>query len=130
MLLKNPGDIRIHGLQVIHIYEADYNLVLSMCWQNAIHIAEDNHILNEGQFGSRPGHTAHDPVFIKEQVQEYSRLTRYLSIKFTNDATACYNRILPSLASIASQSYGTAKSVCYVMAQTLLEAQYNLKTSL
>ena len=87
-----------------------------MCWCSAIHNAEDNNILNEGQFGGRPGRTAHDPVFIEEQVQEYSRLTRYTSIKFANDATACYDRILPSLASIASQSYGTNKLVCYVMA--------------
>ena len=130
MLLKKPGDIRIHRLRVIHIYEADYNLVLSMCWRNAIHDAEDNAILNEGQFGGRPGRTAHDPVFIEEQVQEYSRLTRYTSIKFANDATACYDRIIPSLASIASQAYGTDKSVCSVMTQTLLEAKYKLKTSL
>ena len=71
MLLKKPGDIRIHRLRVIHIYETDYNLVLSMCWRNTIHNAEDNNILNEGQFGRRPGCTSHDPVFIEEQVQEY-----------------------------------------------------------
>ena len=130
MILKKPGDTRIHRLRVIHLYEADYNLILSTSWRQAMHTAEDTGVINQGQFGGRPGRTAHDPVFIEEQIQEYSRLTRYTSIKFANDATACYDRILPSIASIASRSFGTPANVCYVMATTLLEARYKLKTSL
>ena len=67
-----------------------------------MHEAEDTGIVNPGQFRGRPGQTAHNPVFIEEQIQEYSCLTRYTLIKFANDATACYDRILPSIASIAS----------------------------
>ena len=130
MILKKPGDTRIHRLRVIHLYEADYNLILSTSWRQAMHVAEDTGVINQGQFGGRPGRTAHDPVFIEEQIQEYSRLSRYTSIKFANDATACYDRILPSIASIASRSFGTPANVCYVMATTLLEARYKLKTSL
>ena len=46
MILKKPGNTRIHRLRVIHIYEADYNLILSMSWRSAIHSAEDNNIIN------------------------------------------------------------------------------------
>ena len=89
-----------------------------------MHAAEDNEMLDQGQFGGQPGRTAHDPFFIEEQIQEHSQLTGRSSIKFANDATACCDRILPSIASIAtSRSYGTPASVCLVMAQTLLEAK-------
>ena len=66
MLEKDPGDLKIHRLRVIHIYEADYNILLSILWQNLMHLAEDHYLLNEGQYGSRPHCNAHDPVFIEE----------------------------------------------------------------
>ena len=32
MILKEPGNTKIHRLRVIHIYEADYNLLLGVKW--------------------------------------------------------------------------------------------------
>ena len=66
MLEKDPGDPKIHRLRVIHIYEADYNLLLSIQWRNLMRLAEDHHLLNERQYGSRPHRNSHDPVFIEE----------------------------------------------------------------
>ena len=63
-------------------------------------------------------HTSHR-VFVKEQAQEHSRLTRHSSMK-----------VLPSAASIVSQSFGAPKAVCCVMTQTLQEANHKLKTNL
>ena len=47
MLQKDPGNPRIHRLRVIHLYEADYNLLLATKWREAIHHAETNKLLND-----------------------------------------------------------------------------------
>jgi hypothetical protein len=66
MLHKEPGNSKIHRLRVIHLYEADYNLILGLKWRELLHAAEDEGLLNDGQYGSHPNPNAHDPVFIEE----------------------------------------------------------------
>ena len=79
---------------------------------------------------SVPQHSAHEPVLIEELQNEISRLCRKYLIKFDNDATSCYDRILVALAAILSRKYGCPKNVTFVMANTLKEAKYKLKTQL
>ena len=62
MILKEPGNFRIHRLRVIHLYEADYNLILSVKWRQIVHAAKDKGILNPGQYGAVPNRCAPDPV--------------------------------------------------------------------
>jgi hypothetical protein len=73
MIEKDPGQPRIHRLRVIHIYEADFNLMLAVKWRTAIHQAEDQMTLNDGQYGSRPNRNATDPVFMEEMQYEICR---------------------------------------------------------
>ena len=105
MIQKEPGNSKIHRLRVIHIYEADYNLILGLKWRELMHAAEDEGLLNDGQYGSRPNRSAHDPVFIEEIQSEICRASRKSNIKFDNDATSCYDRIIstfcPGIASSA-----------------------------
>ena len=130
MLQKDQGNPRIHRLRVIHIYEADYNLLLAVKWRQALHHAEDNNLLNEGLYGSRPGRSAHDPALIEVLQHEMYRMSMKPGINFDLDATSCYDRILASLASISSRRVGMAKNVAYLNATTLEQASYHLKTSL
>lgn len=76
MLFKDTDNVRLHRTRVIHIYEADFNLALGVKWRAAMHQAEDLHLLNEGQYGSRPRRNATDPVIIEELQYEISRATR------------------------------------------------------
>ena len=73
IMFKEENNIRIHCTCVIHIYEADYNLVLSLKWQIVVYQAEALKVLNEGQHGSRPRRNAIDPVMIEETHFEISR---------------------------------------------------------
>jgi exonuclease III len=130
MIEKDPGNPKIHRLRVIHLYECDYNLLLAVKWRQLVHHAEDNHKLNWGQYGSRPGRTAHDPVFIEELQYEIVRLSRSTHLKFSNDATSCYDRIIPALAALLSRKYGIHKTICAILGTTLEEAKYKLKTML
>ena len=130
MLEKEPGNPKIHRLRVIHLYEADYNLILSLKARLLVHHAEDNLILNDSLYGARPGRTAHDPVGIEETVAEITRMSRKPCIKNAEDATACYDRILPGLGNLAGRSFGLHRFVALVQGTTLEEVHYHLKTQL
>jgi hypothetical protein len=102
ILLKEPGNVKIHRTRVIHIYEADYNLVLGLKWRFALYQAEALKQLNDGQYGSRPKRNAIDPVMIEELQFETSRASRRMLIQTNYYATVCYDRIIPNLAAAAS----------------------------
>jgi exonuclease III len=130
MLQKDKGNPRIHRLRVIHIYEADYNLLLAIKWRQTLHHAEDNKLLNPSLYGSRPGRSAHDPALIEVLQNEIYRMSMKPGVNFDLDATSCYDRILASIASICSRRVGIDKMVALTNAQTLEHAKYHLKTSL
>jgi hypothetical protein len=130
ILFKDPDNVRLHRTRVIHIYEADFNLALGVKWRAAMHQAEDLHLLNEGQYGSRPQRNATDPVFIEELQYEISRATRKPVILTNYDATACYDRIVPNLGMLVSQKYGVAPTVTTTNAATLEYAEYRIRTEL
>ncbi len=130
MIEKDQNNPKIHRLRVIHIYEWDYNLLLGMQWREMIYNSETLGTLNEGQFGSRPGHRASDVTMIEEMKNEISRASRKSIINFDKDATSCYDRILAALASLASRKHGVQRTVVMVNAKTLEEAKFKIKTML
>lgn len=130
VLFKEPGNIKIHRTRIIHIYGADYNLMLGLKWQSALLQAEAYDQLNSGQYGSRPKRTAIDPVFLEELQLEMSRITRKTMILTNYDATACYNRIIPNLAMLASRRFGVPREVTLSNARTLEHTDYRIRTEL
>ena len=130
MLEKDPGKPRIHRLRVIHLYEWDFNLLLCVKWRKLLHHICDNNLVNQACYGTMPGHSSLDPVFVRELEYEMCRLTRRPLVHFDNDATSCYDRIPCFLANLASRKYGMDKKVCIVQGRTLQEAKYYLRTRL
>jgi hypothetical protein len=52
---KIPGTPKINKLRVIHLYKADYNLLLKIIWaRRLVWHAHDAGRINKGQAGSRP----------------------------------------------------------------------------
>ena len=130
MLFKDPGSFKIHRTRVIHIYEADFNLVLGLKWRMALFQAEAMKQLNDGQYGSRPRRNAIDPVMIEELQFEISRLSRRSFVQTNYDATACYDRIIPNMAMITSRRFGVSKTVTESNVKTLHAARYHVRTDL
>ena len=130
MIFKDLGEYKIHRLCDIHLYEADYNFILTKKWRQLIHWAGNNQTINQGQNGGVPKLTAQNPVFIEEMQNEISRTSRKPVVKFDHDATSCYDRILAAIASITSRKFGMHRNVTLVMANTLKECKYRLKTML
>jgi hypothetical protein len=130
MLEKEPGNPRIHRLRVIHLYEADYNLILAVKWRQLLRFACDKGYINDNLFGSQTGKEALDCCFLRELEYEITRLTRKPIVHFDNDATSCYDRIPVFIANVISRKYGMDRRVCIVHGRTLAEAKYYLKTKL
>jgi hypothetical protein len=130
MIEKEPGNSKVHLLRVIHIYKADYNFLLQAKWRNMISHAETNHLLHPGQYGSRPGRDALIPALIEELKNEICYASRKSLINFDNDATSCYDRIIPALVSLIGQKFGLHRNMVFVHATMLEETKYKLKTSM
>ena len=130
ILFKDPDNVRLDRTRVIHIYEADYNLALGIKWRTATQHAEEFNLLNEGQYGSRTGKRATDPVLIEELQYEISRATRKPLLLTHYDATACYDRIIPNLGMIVSRKFGVPAEVTQMNATTLEQATYLVRTEL
>jgi hypothetical protein len=130
MIEKDPGTPKIHRLRVIHLYEADYNLILAIKWRQLLHFACDNGFVNQSLFGSQPGKEALDACLLRELEYEITRMTRKPIMHFDNDATSCYDRIPVFIANVISRKYGMNKKVCVVQGKTLAEAKYHIKTKL
>jgi hypothetical protein len=130
ILFKDSDNVRIHRTRVIHIYEADYNLALGLKWRAAIFKSEKCNNLNEGQYGSRPHRNATDPVLIEELQFEISRATRKAFAQTNYDATSCYDRIVPNLATLASRKFGVPTEVTALNASALQQAKYRIRTDI
>jgi ribonuclease HI len=130
MIKKDFDSAKIHRLRVIHLYEADLNLLLGVKWRSLIHHCVDNSLLNPGQFGGLPGRDAMTPVFLEELQWETTRASRRSLLRMDFDASSCYDRIIPCIASLAARSFGQHQALCFIHASFLQNAQYYLKTKL
>ena len=130
MILKEPNNLKIHRLRVIHLYEQDYNLVLAIKWRQMIQLNTNQRTLHPMQFGGVPGKDAVIPTLCEELQYEISRASKRPLVHLDYDATACYDRIVLSFGSLASRSFGQNRSIVFINATTLEEAKYYLKTKL
>ena len=129
MTNKEQGNVKIHRLRVIHIYEADYNFLVRIVWREAIQHAQQLGEINQGQFGRCPGRDCTSVTYLEELRRDISIMTRMAYSNFDNDTTCCYDRILMSIASLSGRKYGVHRKIVYVHAATLKEAEYKLKLS-
>ena len=126
ILFKEQNNIKIHRTRVIHLYKADYNLVLGLKWRAALYQAETSKILHDGQFGSRPRRNAVEPVMLEKLQLKVSRATRKMFLQLNYNATACHDRILLNLAMVVSQQHGVHKQVTLANARMLQHAAYHI----
>jgi hypothetical protein len=131
MIEKIAGCLKINTLRVIHIYEANYNLILKILWaRRLVWNAHDKDRLNEGQAGSRPGRNAINVVIKKEMKYLCSCLTRTGLATMDNDAKSCYDRIICNLAMLVSQYFGMTPNATATQANTLQEMKFRLRTAI
>lgn len=81
-------------------------MVLAIKWRQLIQHCSRNKLLNKFQFGGVPGHDAILRTIIEELQYEITQASKRLLIHIDYDATACYDRIVPSFGSLVTRSYG------------------------
>jgi hypothetical protein len=91
MIEKESGDPCIHRLWVIHLYKADYGLILGIQFRRLIHQCEDLQLFNPSCYGYRPAHTAHDPIVI-EVLQIYYTFAKKLATTLLHALTVSYHQ--------------------------------------
>lgn len=75
MIPKEEGNLKIHRLRVIHLYEADLTMLFGIWAKKLVRGCEKNKTLNPGSFGARPGRSSTDPPFIQLMQIEISHLS-------------------------------------------------------
>jgi hypothetical protein len=125
MIFKEAGSYKIHRLRVIHIYEADFNLLLAVKWRRLLHHADHEGLIHAGQYGGRPGCEAQSLTFLEELKYDISFVSRRTIFNFDNDAMSCYDRIILALASLINRKYGQHQTIVAVHAKTLRQHDIN-----
>ena len=120
---------RINRLRIIHLFEADCNLLLKLMWgsrlgRRALHMD----LLNDGQHGYVPGRTAMDPIMLNQLTTDMCRVLLCNYVRFDNDALACFDRIIVALGMLAARRCGMPTRAVQTHAQSLELMQYTVKT--
>jgi hypothetical protein len=131
MLEKDYGIPKIHRPRIIHLYEADLNLLMGITFSRTLvrHI-ESSNSFNEGCYGNQAGLSAHEPVFVEELKNTIWFLSRTNRLDQDNDASSCYDCIPPNLANLVSRSNGMDPALCNIHGATLDNMSYHLLTAL
>ncbi|KAL7548720.1 hypothetical protein ACHAWF_017511 [Thalassiosira exigua] len=129
MLEKKPGVRHIHQLRIIGLVEADFNTALKLFFTK--HLVSNTKMteLTEEQWGGRPGRTAVEPALRKILAFEYGRIMYVTVALFANDATACFDRMVPNISALISRKSGMSKSVVRARNKVMTSMKHSICTS-
>jgi hypothetical protein len=120
MIEKEPGDPKIHWLWVIHLYKADYNLLLGIFWaRRLIQTAETNRLFNKSCYGGQPGLSAVDSVFLEELQVSIAYLSCTNQATFHNDVMSWNDHIIIALANLVARQFGMPEEIAQLHGSTL-----------
>jgi hypothetical protein len=129
MLEKIPGRPLLHKLRVIHILEADYNLILKVIFgKRLMKNCELNGTLGDLQDGFRKGRSTTRTLLHNELLNDYHKRMRINNYIGMTDISGCFDRILPSITSLLNRKNGCPKSAVKMHSETLKHAKYHVKT--
>lgn len=129
MLEKISGRPLLHKLRVIHILEADYNLVLKTIFgRRLMKNCEVHGSLGDIQDGFRKGRSTTRTLLHNEIVNDYNKRLRIDNYVGMTDISGCFDRILPSIISLLNRRNGCPSTATEMHARTLKHAKYYLKT--
>jgi hypothetical protein len=125
---KIPGFPLISKLRVIHIFEADWNIILKyFTGREILRKAVMEHTASEEQAGGRPGRRSIDEAVQTVLTYETCILQHQTGGITYNDAKSCYDRIPENLSNITAMKEGLPKNLALLHANTMQQIKYHLK---
>jgi hypothetical protein len=129
MLEKEPGNPKLHRLRIIALIESDYNqfqCILIAC--RLTHHLEDNNIIPDMQYGSRPGKLCISPVLNKQLSHDIIHQTKQTAAIIKNDAVGCYDRIMSPLLLLAMRRLAVTTTATQSLGLTWSHTTHAIKT--
>ena len=90
---------------------------------------KDNHLLNKGSYGGGPGRRSIDPVIVDVTQVKIAMIKRRILVRFNNDATVCFNCIIPHILCLCLRSYQMPAHFTTLLGDLLRYAKYAIKTA-
>ena len=123
-----PWVRKIHQLHIIGLLEADFNTALKLIFSWKMMRNAETSINNEEQWGGHPNCTALDTTCKKILTLEYPRTTYKTIAMFANDATVCFDRIVPGLSSRIARKFEVSTSIMECRNETIKALEWNIRT--
>jgi len=101
MLPKKPGIFNVEQLRTILLYNAEFNGLLKWLGRELMHQAEAQGALAPEQYGSRKGLAATYQSLNMQLILDIIRQGKTPTAICSNDAKACYDRIVHGFALLA-----------------------------
>jgi hypothetical protein len=132
MLEKDVGHPKLHRLHIIHPLEANLNFLIKILVERHFvwHSEEDHGAFGEAHTGSRPGRSAINVVLQKELTYDLAARTLSNLAMMENDATVCFDHMIPSLVMVSLHTYGIPEAIVNLIRKTLERMRYRIRTKI
>ena len=128
LIEKEEGMPYLTRLRVIHLFEADYNLLLKIIYgRRIVKNDERNNAMNDQQHGSQPRRMTIDALLLARFEKDLITQLKMNSAHMDKDATGCYDHIIVSLWMIACRRLGLPSSAIRTQAKSLWLMKYAIK---
>ena len=129
MINKKADSYLLNQLRMIHLFEADYNLLIGLIFgRYMIHRVCVYGLFHPSQWG-RPNRECEDVLMLKELTYQVASMSRTDLATFDNDASACYDRIVTRFALLCCRAHGVPEGPCRMTAEVLDNVIHKIKTA-
>ena len=128
-ILKKAGVWDVEKMRIIQLMSASFNMNNKKIGRDAMNNAEKYDMIPDEQAGARKHRMAITSVLEKVLVMDIIRMRKLTAVVMSNDAKACYDRIVLWLAAIAICRLGIPAEPMQSMILTLQKARHSIKTA-
>ena len=118
---------KINKLRIIGLMEADFNTALKLIFAKKMMSNAESSGINGEQWGGRPNRTALDMAVRKFLMLDYARLTYKTIAMFENDATSCFNGMVPGVSSLIARKFGVSETMMGCRNDTIKKLKWNIR---
>jgi len=106
-LEKEPGNPQINKLRTLHLFKADYNLLLK--WYSSMGFLPQAKLhgqLHDSQGGGCPGRSAIDLACKKIALYDHIQITRSTAIDLSKDVAKCFDQMIEACMNLSCCQQG------------------------